>query len=91
VKRGDFLLLVDTKGAFFSVQNIHHALEVGGPYFHGHNIYALAYDGTARAATGIWFHAKLLGHHPPLQRRFGKSWTNPPELPSAFPPDTACR
>ena len=47
VKKGDFLLLVGTtKGAFILRSNAQRIRwEVGGPYFHGHNVYAMAYDG----------------------------------------------
>src|SRR3984885_9196259 len=47
VKKGDFLLLVGTsKGAFILRSNAQRSRwEVGGPYFHGHNVYAMAYDG----------------------------------------------
>src|SRR5579884_2423551 len=47
VRKGDFLLLVGTtKGAFIFRSNAQRKrFDVGGPYFHGHNVYALAYDG----------------------------------------------
>ena len=46
VRKGDFLLLVGTtKGAFVLRSNIQrNRWEVGGPYFHGHAVYAMAYD-----------------------------------------------
>src|SRR6266700_1192913 len=49
VRKGDFLLLVGTtKGAFILRSNAQrNRWEVGGPYFHGHNVYAMAYDGRA--------------------------------------------
>src|SRR5205823_10432387 len=47
VRKGDFLLLVGTtKGAFLLRSNPQRTRwELGGPYFHGHAIYAMAYDG----------------------------------------------
>src|SRR5947207_11876927 len=46
VRKGDFLLLVGTtKGAFLLRSNAQRTRwEVGGPYFHGHAVYAMAYD-----------------------------------------------
>src|SRR5579862_9441442 len=46
VRKGDFLLLVGTtKGAFILRSNAQRTRwDVGGPYFHGHNVYSLAYD-----------------------------------------------
>src|SRR6266699_6907467 len=46
VRKGDFLLLVGTtKGAFLLRSNARRTRwEVGGPYFHGHAVYAMAYD-----------------------------------------------
>src|SRR5579864_9341954 len=43
VRKGDFLLLVGTtKGAFILRSNAQRKRwEVGGPYFHGHNVYAI--------------------------------------------------
>ena len=45
-RKGDFLLLVGTtKGAFLLRSNTHRTRwEVGGPYFHGHAVYAMAYS-----------------------------------------------
>src|SRR5205807_913071 len=47
VKSGDVLLLVGTaKGAFLLRSTAERSSwEVGGPYFHGHAVYAMAYDG----------------------------------------------
>jgi serine/threonine protein kinase len=90
VKRGDFLLLVGTtKGAFILRSNIQRTRwEVGGPYFHGHNVYALAYDCRA-GRRRIW--ASTQNYWGTLLRftdDFGKSWTNPQESPVRFPSDT---
>jgi tRNA A-37 threonylcarbamoyl transferase component Bud32/photosystem II stability/assembly factor-like uncharacterized protein len=89
VRKGDFLLLVGTtKGAFLLHSNARRARwEVGGPYFHGHAVYAMAYDGRG-GQHRIW--ASTQGHWGTLLRSsddFGKSWTNPREAPIRFPPD----
>lgn len=90
VKRGDFLLLVGTtKGAFILRSNLQRRRwEVGGPYFHGHAVYALAYD-PRRDQHRIW--ASTSSYWGTLLRSsddFGKSWTNPQQAPIRFPSDT---
>jgi FkbM family methyltransferase len=60
----------------------------GGPYFHGHNVYAMAYDGRANQHR-IW--ASTQNYWGTLLRSsddFGKSWTNPQQAPIRFPSDT---
>ena len=90
VRKGDALLLVGTtKGAFILRSNPHRShWEVGGPYFHGHNVYALAFDGRAGqrriwAATQSYWGTQLRSSDD-----FGKSWTNPQQAPIRFPADT---
>ena len=90
VKRGDFLLLVGTtKGAFILRSNAQRTRwELGGPYFHGHAVYALAYDARA-GQRRIW--ASTSSFWGTLLRSsddFGKSWTNPQQAPIRFPADT---
>src|SRR6201997_850182 len=90
VRKGDFLLLVGTtKGAFILRSNAQRSRwEVGGPYFHGHNVYAMAYDGRG-SQHRIW--ASTQSYWGTLVRSsddFGKSWTNPQQAPVRFPPDT---
>ncbi len=90
VKKGDFLLLVGTtKGAFILRSNAQRSRwEIGGPYFHGHNVYAMAYDGR-QGQHRIW--ASTQNYWGTLLRSsddFGKSWTNPQQAPIRFPPDT---
>ena len=89
VKKGDFLLLVGTtKGAFILRSSKQRGRwEVGGPYFHGHAVYAMAYDGRAGrrriwAATNNYWGTMLRSSDD-----FGKSWTNPQQAPIKFPPD----
>ena len=90
VRKGDLLLLVGTaKGAFLLRSNQKRARwEVGGPYFHGQSVYAMAYD--ARGGQHrIW--ASTQSYWGTLLRSsddFGKSWTNPQQAPIRFPPDT---
>lgn len=90
VRRGDFLLLVGTtKGAFFLRSNAQRTRwEVGGPYFHGQAVYAMAYDGRG-GQHRIW--ASTHSYWGTLLRSsddFGKSWTNPKEAPIRFPADS---
>ena len=90
VKKGDLLLLVGTaKGAFlFRSNSRRKRWEMGGPYFHGHNVYALAYDGRA-GRHRIW--ASTQSYWGTLLRSsddFGKSWSNPQRAPVRFPADT---
>jgi serine/threonine protein kinase len=90
VKKGDFLLLVGTtKGAFILRSNAQRSRwEVGGPYFHGHSVYAMAYDGRGDQHR-IW--ASTSSYWGTLLRSsddFGKSWTNPQQAPLRFPSDT---
>jgi len=90
VKKGDALLLVGTtKGAFiFRSNRQRRRWEIGGPYFHGHNVYALAYDGRG-GKHRIW--AATQSYWGTLLRSsddFGKSWTNPQQAPIRFPAET---
>ena len=90
VRKGDFLLLVGTtKAAFILRSNAQRSRwEVGGPYFHGHNVYAMAYDGRA-GQHRIW--ASTQNYWGTLLRSsddFGKSWTNPQQAPIRFPSET---
>jgi serine/threonine protein kinase len=90
VRRGDSLLLVGTtKGAFILRSNVQRRRwEIGGPYFHGHNVYALAYDNRA-GRHRIW--ASTQSYWGTMLRSsddFGKSWTNPQQAPIRFPVDT---
>lgn len=90
VKKNDFLLLVGTsKGAFILRSNLQRRRwEVGGPYFHGLGVYAMAYDGRGDQRR-IW--ASTSSFWGTLLRSsddFGKSWTNPQQAPIRFPADT---
>jgi hypothetical protein len=78
-----------TKGAFLLRSNQQRSRwEVGGPYFHGHAVYAMAYDdrgGQHRlwASTSNYWGTFLRSTDD-----FGKSWTNPSVAPIRFPADT---
>jgi len=90
VRKGDFLLLVGTtKGAFLLRSNFQRSRwEVGGPYFHGHAVYAMAYDDRG-GQHRIWASTQSYwGTFLRSSDDFGKSWTNPQEAPIRFPADT---
>jgi len=90
VRRGDFLLLVGTtKGAFILRSNINRSRwEVGGPYFHGHAVYALAYDDRA-GEHRLWASTQSFwGTTLRSSEDFGRIWTNPQEATIRFPADT---
>jgi serine/threonine protein kinase len=89
VKKGDLILLVGTtKGAFILRSTPKRSRwEVGGPYFHGHCVYAMAYDARG-GQRRIW--ASTQSYWGTLLRSsddFGKSWTNPQQAPIRFPAD----
>jgi serine/threonine protein kinase len=90
VRRGDLLLLVGTtKGAFILRSNGRRSRwDVGGPYFHGHNVYAMAYDGRG-GQHRIWTSTQSYwGTILRSSDDFGKSWTNPREAPIRFPSES---
>ena len=90
VRKGDFLLLVGTtKGAFVLRSNAQRrSWEVGGPYFHGHSVYALAYD-SREGRQRIWASTQSYwGTFIRSSDDFGKSWTNPQQAPIRFPADS---
>jgi len=91
VKNGDLLLMVGTaKGAFLLRSTSARARwEVGGPYFHGQAVYAMAYDGRngrhrlwASTQSAVW------GTILRSSDDFGKTWTNPMEANLKFPADS---
>ena len=89
VRKGDFLLLVGTiKGAFVLRSNAQRGRwEVGGPYFHGHAVYAMAYDGRG-GQHRIWVSTQSIwGTLLRSSDDFGKSWTNPQDAAIRFPAD----
>lgn len=90
-RNGDVLLLVGTmKGAFILRANkARRKWDVGGPYFPGSAVYALAYDGRA-GRHRIWAGPQSM-HWGALLRSsddFGRRWTNPEEANVKFPEGT---
>ena len=90
-KQSDVLLLVGTtKGAFLLRSNKRRAKwEVGGPYFHGHAVYAMAFD-SRQGRRRLWAstHSPLWGTFLRSTDDFGRTWTNPIEANVRFPADT---
>src|ERR1043165_4243334 len=87
-RNNDILLLVGTmKGAFVLRANESRTKwDVGGPYFPGSAVYAMAYDGRA-GRHRIWAGPHSM-HWGALLRStddFGKSWTNPEAANVKFP------
>ncbi|MGE5326414.1 MAG: protein kinase domain-containing protein [Deltaproteobacteria bacterium] len=90
VKEGDVLLMVGTtKGAFLLRSSVERRRwDVAGPYFHGHAIYAMAYDGRA-GRHRLWASTSTFwGTFLRSSDDFGKKWTNPLEANVKFPADT---
>jgi hypothetical protein len=91
VKDGDVVLLVGTmKGAFvFRSSPARTRWEHGGPYFAGHSVYALAYDGRA-GRRRLWAGASSMHWGSTLHSSddFGRTWTEPAEANVKFPADT---
>lgn len=88
---GDVLLLVGTmKGAFLVRSGPdRRTWDVGGPYFPGSAVYAMAYD-TRSGRQRIWAGPNSM-HWGGLLRSsddFGKTWTNPEEANIKFPERT---
>jgi photosystem II stability/assembly factor-like uncharacterized protein len=88
---GDVLVLVGTmKGAFiFHSNKSRSQWEMGGPYFPGSAVYALAYDGRA-GRNRLWAGPQSM-HWGALLRSsddFGREWTNPESSPVKFPEAT---
>ena len=90
-KNHDVLLLVGTmKGAFVLRSNkARGKWDIGGPYFPGSAVYAMAYDGRA-GRHRIWAAPNSM-HWGGLLRcsdDFGQTWTNPEEANVKFPEGT---
>jgi serine/threonine protein kinase len=91
VKTGDRMLLVGTTKGLFLLRTTaqRSSWDVAGPYFHGHAIYALAFDGRA-GRRRLWASTSSLiwGTFLRSSDDFGKTWTNPQEANIKFPPDS---
>ena len=90
-RSGDVVLLVGTmKGGFIlRADSSRRTWEVGGPYFPGSAVYAMAFDGRA-GRQRVWAGPNSM-HWGGLLRTsddFGKSWTNPEEANVKFPENT---
>jgi hypothetical protein len=90
-QNGDVLVLVGTmKGAFIlrSGQG-RETWEIGGPYFPGSAVYALAYDGRG-GRQRLWAgpHSMHWGGLLRWSDDFGRNWTNPEEANVKFPEGT---
>jgi hypothetical protein len=90
-RRGDVLLLVGTmKGAFvLRADQARARWDVGGPYFPGSAVYAMAYDSRA-GRQRIWAGPSSM-HWGGLLRSsddFGRTWTNPDAANVKFPDGT---
>lgn len=85
---GDVLLLIGTmKGAFIlRADGTRRAWDVGGPYFPGSAVYALAYDGR-EGRHRIWAGPTSMHWGGVLRRSddFGRTWTDPESANVTFP------
>jgi hypothetical protein len=90
-QNGDVLVLVGTmKGAFILRSDEGRATwEIGGPYFPGSAVYALAYDGRG-GRHRLWAgpHSMHWGGLLRWSDDFGRNWTNPEEANVKFPEGT---
>jgi serine/threonine protein kinase len=88
VKPREALLLVGTtKGAFLLRSSPSRSRwEVGGPYFHGNAVYAIAFDGRD-GRHRLWASTQSLLWGTVLRSSddFGKTWRTPEEAPIRFP------
>lgn len=84
------LLVGTTKGAFLLRSSPpRKKWEVGGPYFHGDAVYALAFDGR-EGRHRLWAStfSVLWGTVLRSSDDFGKTWRTPEEAPIRFPSDS---
>ena len=87
---GVLVLVGTTKGAFLlRSDRKRKRWDVGGPYFPGHSIYALAYDGRA-GRRRIWAAASSMHFGATLHSSddFGRKWTDPETASVRFPQST---
>jgi len=90
-KQGDVLLLVGTmKGAFvLRGKGNRKAWDIGGPYFPGHAVYAMAYD-RREGRRRIWAGPNSMHWGGMLRTSddFGRTWSNPDQANVKFPEST---
>jgi photosystem II stability/assembly factor-like uncharacterized protein len=88
---GDVLMMVGTmKGAFLlRSDSARKNWEVGGPYFPGRAIYALAFD-SRNGRSRIWAAVNSMhwGSYLSSSDDFGKTWTEPAAYQIKFPPES---
>ena len=88
---GDVLLLVGTmKGAFIlRSDSVRKTWDVGGPYFPGRAIYAMAYD-DRNGRKRLWaaVNSSFWGSYLSSSDDYGKTWTEPVAYGVKFPEDT---
>ena len=88
VKPGDVLVLIGTmKGAFlFRADRNRRRWDMGGPYFPGQPVYALAYDG--RSGKRLWAGPESPFFGPALRYSddFGRTWSDPKSNPTRSTP-----
>lgn len=91
VKSGDALLLIGTmKGAFILRAGAERSdWQVGGPYFPGRAIYAMAYD-NRNGRNRLWaaVNSSYWGSYLSSSEDFGKTWTEPETYGVKFPAET---
>src|SRR3954471_871371 len=89
--KGDTILMVGTlKGAFlFRSDADRKTWEMGGPYWAGHTVYAMAYDKRG-SRNRIWASPSSMHWGASLSSTddFGENWTNAEETPVKFPEGT---
>ena len=91
VQSGDVVLLVGTmKGLFLLCSDPRRSSwSVGGPYFPGHSVYALAYDSRGgRQRLWVGAHSLHWGAVLHYSDDFGRTWSPPEEVDLKFPQDT---
>jgi BNR/Asp-box repeat len=89
-RSGDVLVLVGTmKGAFILHSSDRKQWQMGGPYFPGSAVYALAYDGR-EGRKRLWAGPQSMHWGALLSSSddFGRNWTNPEEANVKFPEGT---
>lgn len=89
--KGDVLLLAGTmKGAFIlCTDSSRQDWDIGGPYFPGRAIYAMAHD-TRNGRNRLWaaVNSSYWGSYLSSSDDFGKTWTEPETYGVKFPEDT---
>ena len=86
-KKGDSLLLVGTMKGAFLFRKKKSGWEMGGPYFPGSSVYAMAYD---KEHKRLWAGPSSMHFGAVLRTSddYGKNWTNPEEANVKFPEKT---